>query len=72
VQNGSSTRVGDILAVVVTHDGDTMNRLSQRFYKTPDHAQDICQANRLPWHQGAVPTGTILLIPALRTQQRGS
>jgi hypothetical protein len=60
---------GDDIAMYVTKDGDTPQRISQRFYGSPDHAVDIMQANRLPWGQPTFKKGQILQIPALRKQQ---
>lgn len=54
-----------ILATYQVKQGDTMHRISQRFYGTPDNSQDICKANRLSWHTFLVPSGTILIIPRL-------
>jgi hypothetical protein len=64
--------VGDLLAIYMTKDGDTPQRISQKFYKTPDHGLDILQANRLPWHQATFNKGQALIIPRLRSAQRGA
>lgn len=69
-QQGASSAVQDFVATYVTKDGDTPQRISQRFYGNPDHAVDILQANHLPWGQPTFPTRTILFIPALRKQQQ--
>jgi phage tail protein X len=68
----TSATEGDMLAVYVTRDGDTPQRLSQRYYGSPDHAIDIMTANRLPWYQPSFPKGTALFIPKLKTAQRGA
>lgn len=47
--------------------GDTPQRVSQRFYNSPDHAVDILRANHLPWHLPTLPAGKVLIIPALPT-----
>lgn len=62
---------GDVIAIYITKDGDTPQRISQRYYSTPDHAVDILQANKLPWYQATFPTRMALIIPALRTSTRG-
>lgn len=51
----------------ITKDGDTPQRVSQRFYQTPDHAVDILHTNKLPWHLPLFASHTILIIPALST-----
>lgn len=55
--------------VYITKSGDTPQRVSVRYYQTPDHAADILRANRLPWHLPVFPSGKILIIPALNTFQ---
>jgi hypothetical protein len=66
----ATARPGDLVAVYVTKDGDTPQRVSMRFYNSPDHAVDILQANRMPWGQPSFARGLILMIPALRGQQQ--
>lgn len=65
----AQAQAGDLIAAYVTKDGDTPQRISQRFYNSPDHAADIMQANRLPWGQARFPKGQVLFIPTLRQQQ---
>jgi hypothetical protein len=65
-------RTGDVQAVYVTKQGDTPQRVSQRFYKTPDHARDILRANRLPLSQPTLPPGKPIIIPFIQTTQRGA
>lgn len=67
----ATSQQGDLLAVYSARDGDTPQRLSQRFYGSPDHAVDILQANRLPWYQATFLKGQVLIIPVLKTSQRG-
>src|SRR5579859_93033 len=64
-QSTSNATVNDVVAMYVTKDGDTPQRISQRFYRTPDHGVDILKANRLPWYQATFPRGQVLVIPAL-------
>jgi hypothetical protein len=45
--------------------GDTMHKVSQRFYGSPDHADDIARCNNLSWHTFLLTPGTILIIPVL-------
>lgn len=54
-----------ILAIYVTRQGDTLNRVSMRFYGSPDHADDIARCNNLSWHTLVVAPGTILVVPNL-------
>lgn len=56
---------GTILAAYVVKQGDTPQRISQRYYGTPDHASDILRANRLSWHTIRLPPGLRIVIPAL-------
>ena len=68
--NNDPTTLADpnsVEQVYITKDGDTPQRVSVRYYKTPDHAADILRCNRLPWHLPVFPTGKILIIPALNT-----
>jgi hypothetical protein len=60
-------RPSDVLATYVTKQGDTPQRLSMKFYQTPDHAVDILRTNRLPDYQTSFPKGKILIIPNLKT-----
>jgi len=54
-----------ILAICTVHDGDTPQKLSMRYYKTPDHAADIMRANGLSWHTTSLPKGKHLVIPVI-------
>lgn len=63
---------GAVQAVYVAVDGDTPQRVSQKFYKSPDHAVDILRANRLPLHQPSFFPGKILVIPSLSPTGPGS
>lgn len=63
VRESGATRAGEILAVYRTKDGDTPQIIAMRFYKTPDSALAILQANRLPWHTTSFDRGTVLVIP---------
>jgi hypothetical protein len=71
VQTTTGT-VSNVETIYVTKDGDTPQRISQRFYSTPDHAVDILQANRLPWYQAKFPKGKGLVIPILTTAPQTS
>jgi hypothetical protein len=53
--------------VYLTKPGDTPERISMIFYKSPDHGGDILRANKLSWHTPTLPPGKALLIPALET-----
>ena len=48
-----------------TRAGDTPQKLSMKFFDTPDRDIDILQANRLPWHTPSFVPGTIIIIPSL-------
>lgn len=54
-----------IQTAYVVKQGDTPQKISQRFYGTPDHAADVLRANRLSWHTVQIRPGTKLVIPAL-------
>ena len=64
VRQTSALAAGGLRAVHVTRAGDTPQRLSIRFYRTPDHAVDILFANKLPWTTVTFDVGTTLIIPA--------
>jgi hypothetical protein len=66
---GTSASIGNVLAVYSCRDGDTPQKISQRYYGSPDHAVDILQANRLPWSQPSFRKGAVLIIPVLRSTQ---
>jgi hypothetical protein len=64
----SATPLTDtILAVHVAKEGDTIPKISIKYYKVPDHAADICKSNALPWHQVDVQKGRTLIIPVVNT-----
>jgi hypothetical protein len=63
--NQTTARASDVLAVHVTKDGDTPQRISMRYFQTPDHAVDILRTNRLPDYLTAFAKGKILIIPNL-------
>jgi hypothetical protein len=54
-----------IVTVYLVKDGDTAQKISMRFYNTPDHASDICRANGLSWHTNTFPKGKPLVIPVI-------
>jgi hypothetical protein len=56
---------GTIITVYLAKDGDTPQKISQQFYKTPDHAVDILRANRLSWYVTSFPKGKQLVIPVI-------
>lgn len=68
-QGAASTRSlanpKNVQQAYITKLGDTPQRVSQRFYNTPDHAVDILHANRLPWHLATFPERLIIIIPSL-------
>jgi hypothetical protein len=57
--------VSDVLAVYVTKPGDTPDRVSARFYKTPDNGDIILKANDLPEYLATFAPGFPLMIPNL-------
>ena len=67
--NRRVTQVGgrDIIGTYVVRQGDTPQRISIRFYGSPDHAIDLLRANRLPWHVVNLPVGRPIIIPVLGT-----
>jgi phage tail protein X len=56
-----------LLAVYRTCDGDTPQRVAMRYYGDADRAYDLLQANHLPLGTPSFPTGTVLMIPVLRS-----
>lgn len=68
----NSSTSDQIQRVYITRDGDTPQRISQNFYKTPDHGVDILKANRLPWHTATFTKGKILIIPVLSSVTSGA
>jgi len=65
VQESQTTRAGQVLGVHVCHEGDTPQKVSIQYYKTPDHGSDILRANKLPLYQPSFLPGAVLIIPAL-------
>lgn len=65
VRDSASTRAGEIIGIYVTKDGDTPQRVAQRYYGNPDRSIDILRANRMPWHTPTFRAGTKLVIPAI-------
>lgn len=61
------TNASNVLATHIVRDGDTPSKLSCKYYKNPDYAWLICKANKMPWTQMTLPTGSILTIPTLST-----
>jgi hypothetical protein len=59
----------DVLAVHVARPGDTPQRISLRYYGTPDRGADILRANNLPLYQVQLPVGRPIVIPAASTSQ---
>lgn len=53
----------DIPFYYVVQDGDRLDTLSYKFYKTPDKWWVLAKANNLANGSMAVPIGTNLLIP---------
>lgn len=66
-QTVSGQRQGDILAVHVAREGDTLVGLSMHYYDTLDNASDIARANRLPWYVVTPVVGQPLIIPTVQT-----
>lgn len=54
-----------VVDVYVVKDGDTPQKISMRYYQTPDHAADIMRANGLSWHTPTLPKGKQLIIPVI-------
>lgn len=71
VRESSTTRQGDMIAIHVAKTGETPSTVSNRYYGTPDQADAIMYANRLPLHQPTFRTGQIVVIPALVNAPRG-
>ncbi len=63
---------GAVQAVYVCVEGDTPQRVSQRFYKSPDHGIDLLKANRMSYHSPVFQKGQILIIPSLSSTGPGS
>lgn len=65
VNDTQTTRAGSVLAVYLVRFGDTPQRVSLRFYGTPDRAEDLLRANRLPTYTAVLRPGSVLFVPAL-------
>lgn len=65
VSASSSTRAGDIIAVYIAKSGDTLQRVSMRFYGNPDQGAAILRSNRMPVYTPMLRPGQIVIIPAL-------
>lgn len=65
VRDSASSRAGDIIAIHITKDGETPQRVAQKYYGNADRSIDILRANRLPWHTPTFTRGTKLVIPVL-------
>lgn len=63
----NATDASSVLAVHVCRQGEILPSISQRYYSTPDHADDIARCNNIAWHTYLVPAGTILVIPRIST-----
>ena len=61
----SSPSPQTVLDVYQVHDGDTPQKISMRYYGTPDHSADILRANGLSWHTPTLPKGKQLIIPVI-------
>ena len=67
VQQTSATGTGQLLGVYRTRDGDTPQRVARNWYGNADKAGDLLRANHLPLGQPSFVSGTVLLIPVLRS-----
>ncbi len=72
VKESSTTRGGDIIAIHVCKQGDTPQRVSQKYYGTVDQSDGILRANRLPLFTPTFRPGLPLIIPALANGQRSA
>lgn len=70
VRSSATTRPGDMLAIHLCKEGDTPDRLSARYYGSPDHTDAILRANRLPLHTPTFRRGQIVVIPSLSSASR--
>lgn len=61
----SSPDPSSIITIYPVRDGDTPQKISMRFYRTPDHAKDILKANGMSWHTTVLPKGRQLIIPVI-------
>lgn len=58
VLNSGYATAGDILALHIVKQGDTLAGISTRYYGTPDHAIDIAKVNKLTYPIAPVSTAT--------------
>jgi len=58
---------GRIITVHLVRAGDTPQRLSVKYYGTPDYGAEICKANKLPWYQATLPIGRPVVIPVIES-----
>ena len=68
----SSMLGGDIIAIHITKANDTPQKLSMRYYQSPDHGADILRANKLPLYQPTFAPGRPIIIPVLQTNKQGA
>lgn len=66
----SAMSAAKLLAVHVCRRGDTPQRLSTHYYRTPDLAVEILQANELPWNTVTFDVGKTLIIPLMPSKKR--
>lgn len=71
VKESANTRAGHLIAIHITRQGDTPQRISMKYYGNPDCGDAVLRANKLPVFTPSFRKGTILIIPvmtkALRT-----
>jgi hypothetical protein len=72
IRDSASTRAGDIIAIHIAKAGDTPERVSQKYYNTPDQSESLLRANRLPLHTPFFRSGLILIIPVLATSTQAT
>lgn len=65
VRETATVRAGEILAIYICKQGDTPQTVSQKFYRSPDHGQEILRANKLSWYTPTFGKGKIIVVPAL-------
>lgn len=65
VRESATTRQGDIIAIHVCKAGDTPQKVSVKYYGTPDQSDAILRSNRLPLYTPTFRPGLPLIIPAL-------
>jgi len=65
VRESSTTRQGDIIAIHICKAGDTPQRVSMKYFGTPDQSDAILRSNRLPLYTPTLRPGVPIIIPAL-------